>query len=230
MKRLGPRARVAALAGAGLLVAVIGYLAVVAPQRAKVSSLSSRIDAAQSALVAGQAARASAKRASAVELYALQRAMPLNDDVPGILLALDRLSGLSGVTLTSVQPAPRVALGDGSSAVPLKVTVDGKFTAIESFLKRLRGQVTLNKHGASAAGRLFAVDQIALNMATASTGAITASLSLNAFDYGSPPSPSATAGTQAATATTTTTTTTTGVTTTPTPGAVAAGSSGGPTG
>ena len=226
MKRLGPRARVAALAGAGLLVAVIGYLAVVAPQRAKVGSLSSRVDAAQSALVAGQAARASAKQASAVELYALQRAMPLSDDVPGILLALDRLSGLSGVNLTSVQPAPRVALGDGSSAVPLKVTVDGKFTAIERFLKRLRRQVTLNKHGASAAGRLFAVDQIALNMATASAGSITASLSLNAFDYGSPPSPSATAGTQAATATTTTT----GVTTTPTPGAVAAGSSGGPTG
>ena len=226
MKRLSPRVRIAGLCGAGLLVAVIGYLAVVAPQRSELGKLSSRIEMAQSALVAGQAARASASRPSAVDLYALQRAMPTTDDMPGIMLGLDRLSTLSDVTVDSVQPAPRVALGDGSSAVPLKVVVEGNFTAIESFLERIRNQVVVQAKGPAAAGRLFTVDQIGLSAASGAASTITATLSLNAFDYGSPPSVSATPGTQAATATTTN-----GVTTTPVPGqAVAAGSAGGPTG
>jgi Tfp pilus assembly protein PilO len=227
VKRLGLRARIAGLVGAGVLVAIIGYVAVVAPERARIGSLSSQISAAQTAFVSAQAARATARHASAVELYGLQRAMPSGDDMPGIVLALDRLSRSTGVTFDSVRPAPRVALGDGSSAVPLTVVIDGKFAAIESFLTRLRKQVTLRKQGPAAAGRLFAVDQVALATSTGAVGKLTATLSVNAFDYGSPPSASATAGTEAATATTTTD----GATKTPAPGqAVAAGSTGGAAG
>ena len=53
--------------------------------------------------------------------------------MPGILLALSHVARQSSVTVTSVHPSPPVTLGLGYSAIPISITITGRYTAISSF-------------------------------------------------------------------------------------------------
>jgi hypothetical protein len=195
-----------------LLVALGGFLVVVKPQQSKVQSLDTQIAIAQAQYAALHTAGSHTPHLHAAELFQLSRAMPDNDDMPGILIELSHLANVSSVALTAVQPSPRLALTDGSSAVPLRVTIDGSWTNIAIFLRHVRNEVQGTKQHLSIAGRLFDIDNIQIEPRlsdTAPAGTIEAVLTMNAFDYGAPPSPTATAGASGATSTTTTTTTTT---------------------
>lgn len=189
------RARIA-LAGGGatLAVALVGWLAVVAPARSHASRLAAQIDDAQSRVAMLEAEQARSPKAAARDLYRLSRAMPTQDDLPGILLELDRLAGSTSVTLQHVQPAARVTLADGSSALPLTVVVDGRYRAVTAFLRRLRLEVSAGGDRVVAAGRLFDADQVTLVTKGQGSPVVTATLQLVAFDYAAPPSGSWTPG------------------------------------
>jgi hypothetical protein len=180
-------------AGATLAVAATGWLALVAPARSHASRLATQIDDAQSQVVALEAAQARSPKAAARDLYRLERAMPTQDDLPGILLELDRLARASGVSLQHLQPSARVTLADGSSALPLTVAVEGRYPAITAFLRRVRLEVSAGTDRVVAAGRLFDTDQVTL-VGAQGDAKITATLQLVAFDYAAPPSGSWTPG------------------------------------
>lgn len=186
-----------------LIVALAGFLLAIQPQRTKLASVEAQDATAQSQFAAMHATKGHAPQIGAAQLFQLSRAMPKADDMPGILLGLSQLSAVSHVDLIAVTPQPRVALADGSSAVPLTVTINGDWTEISSFLRHVRDQVTLHGKRLAVGGRVFDVDSVALT--TQSKLPLQAVLAMNAFDYGAPPSATATAGTQAATTTTTTT-------------------------
>jgi Tfp pilus assembly protein PilO len=184
---------VAACVLATLLVGVVGYLAIVGPQRHDGDRLASRIAAAQSQLAAAEAARTRTSGGDAAAVYRLARAMPLADDEPGILLDLGRLAAAGGVQLVSVKPAPKVVLADGSSAVPLTVVVDGRYLQVTAFLRELRLQVRSGRSGVVAAGRLFVVDRADVSLDTGNS--VAATLQLNAFTYAAPATTTVTAPT-----------------------------------
>lgn len=189
------RARIA-LAGGGatLAVAVVGWFAVAAPARSHAGRLATQVEAAQNQVVTLEAAQARSPKAASRDLYRLARAMPTQDDMPGILLELDRLAGSSGVSLEHVQPAARVTLADGSSALPLTVVVDGRYGAITTFLRRLRLEVGAPVDRVVAAGRLFDADEVTLVTKGQGSPVVVATLQLVAFDYAAPPSGSWTPG------------------------------------
>ncbi|HEX7083352.1 MAG TPA: type 4a pilus biogenesis protein PilO [Gaiellaceae bacterium] len=191
MKRRPLLVKAGALALVAILVAVGGWFALVAPQRSHARDLSGRIAAAQAKLLALEAIGTDSGRVSAAQLYQLARAMPADDDVPGILLDLDRASTAAGVRLVSIKPSQRVAMPDGSFAVPVTAVVEGRYAKVTAFLARLRRQVRNGAHGVAAAGRLFAVDQAGLQVAG---DGVTATLQLDAFDYAAP-SPTTTTAT-----------------------------------
>lgn len=189
------RARIA-LAGGGatLAVAVVGWFAVAAPARSHAGRLATQVEDAQNQVVSLEAAQARSPKAASRDLYRLARAMPTQDDMPGILLELDRLAGSSGVSLEHVQPAARVTLADGSSALPLTVVVDGRYGAITTFLRRLRLEVSAPADRVVAAGRLFDADEVTLVTKGQGSPVVVATLQLVAFDYAAPPSGSWTPG------------------------------------
>jgi Tfp pilus assembly protein PilO len=205
------KAAIGGLVAAGLLVLVAGYLMVISPQSSKASALDADIASKQAQVDALHGPRANDKSLHANELFQLSRAMPTNDDQPGVLLELSRLAGASSVQLAAVAFQPRVALTDGSSAVPVRVTIDGSWAQFATFLRLVDNEVRANRAGFSIGGRLFTTDTIQIQPA-ASGGTIEAVLQMAAFDYGAPPSPTATAGGTSTTSTTTTTTTTTATT------------------
>jgi hypothetical protein len=203
--------QVAALLGLAVLVGVAGYLTAVRPQQAHARRLDGRIADAQAQLLALEQARSSAAAVSPAELYQLARAMPTADDVPDILLDLDRAARAAHVQLVSVRPSPDAPLADGSKAVPLTVVVGGSYAHATSFLRAMRSEVQRGRGGIVATGRLFGVDGVQLTLGEGND--VVATIQMNAFVYAPPP-----------TTTAASTTVTTTDASTPAPGAEAVGS------
>jgi Tfp pilus assembly protein PilO len=202
--------RIASLAALAVVVGVAGYLAAVRPEQAHARRLQQRIADAQAQLLALERTRSSAAAVSPAELYQLARAMPIADDLPDVLLDLDRAAAAAHVQLVSVRPSPDTTLPDGSKAVPLTVVVGGSYAHATAFLRAIRGAVRRGPDGIVATGRLFAVDGVQLTLGDGN--AVVATLQMNAFVY-APPAPTAATATAATTSPST-----------PAPGAEAVGS------
>jgi Tfp pilus assembly protein PilO len=176
---------VAALAGAAVVLAALGWLVLVAPARHREQRLDAGIASAQQELATLELAATTQKSGSAAELFDLSRAMPAGDDQAGTLLDLDRNARAAGVGLVSVVPSAQLSLADGSAALPLTVVVNGSYAQVAAFLRRLRLQVRAGATQVFSTGRLFDVDEVTI---AADKGArVSATLALAAFAYGPPP-------------------------------------------
>ncbi len=224
-KKLQPQVLIiGGLVAAGLLILVGGYLLLVSPESSKVSGLSNQLDDAQTQVIVAEGAQAKPVPFRASDLFRLARAMPSGTDMPGILLELSHVARQSSVTVTSVHPSPPVNLGIGYSAIPIAITVTGRYTAITRFEHLLRTSVRLRTvDNLVVGGRLFDSDTIALAPAAGASTAtgsgttppsgtaapkqpsdeLTASIGLDAFTFGGPPAVSATAGSGVSTSTST---------------------------
>lgn len=214
MKMLNVRRQplvIAGLVGLGMMVALLGFVAVVMPQKSKARDLDNQIVAAQARLVSLQLGGVRGPAIRAADLFQLARAMPSTPDMPGLLLDLSRAAEQSKVSLVTVTPNAPLVQADGSTALPLNVIVDGSWDGISTFVRTLRTDVTTSKTTLTVHGRLFVVDSVVLSAQPGAKQPLQATLTVNGFTYGS-----------AATLTSTTATTTTGTSTTPTAQAAAA--------
>jgi hypothetical protein len=212
-----PKTQTLAVAGFALLALVVagaGFLLMVQPQRSKARSVGKQIAAAQAQLESLHSGSGPPPAIRAADLFRLAHAMPGVDDMAGVVLDLSQLAANSKLKLVSIRPSPRVALADGSSALPISVTVDGNWKGLSAFLKTVRRRVELaGRNSLAVTGRLYDIDNVQVQSAP-TPNELEAVLTMDAFDYGAPPSPTATAGaangSTSAGATTTTTTTTSG--------------------
>jgi hypothetical protein len=142
----------------------------------------------------------------AADLFRLTEAMPDSQDVPGILLSVERLVQTSSLALVSIQPppvTPPVPSATGYTAVPVTVTVHGTFANVAKFLQRLRDSVVVTDGHLKVTNRLYIPTQISLSVVTGQT--LAASIGLSAFVYGTPPAPVVAPTDTTATTTTTST-------------------------
>jgi Pilus assembly protein, PilO len=152
-------------AGAGgvlLILAAIWFLGV-SPQNSKASSLDTEISATQAKIAQRRAELATPSaqvHVRASDLYRLTKAMPDQTDMAGIILAVNRLAAVHGLSFEGIQPVSPVSQV-GYNVQPLTVTVQGRFSAVSSFLSDLTTLVNVHKRALVATGRLFSVDQIA---------------------------------------------------------------------
>ena len=213
-----------------LLVAVVGYFLVVSPQRSKAASLQQQIGATQTQISDAQALIAKAKNAQKVkvaDLFKLTKAMPDAPDEAGVLLDLTNVAKASGIAFTAIDVLASSAL-PSYQVIPLQVQFDGNYYQLSDFLFRLRNLVDVRRGALDATGRLFAIDNIALDEGTHLFPDVRAQIKIDAFVYGTG-TPAAVAPTQSASAAgsgaAAPTTTTPGATST-TPGASASASAG----
>jgi Tfp pilus assembly protein PilO len=177
-----------AVAGIGivavLLLAVAGWLLVVSPKRSEASSVAERIADVESQLeIRSHQQQASSLPAGLTreQLRNVERALPDEPAVAGIVLQLSTLAAQSGVTLDTITPAPPTS-GQGYVTLPLTVVVDGRFFAVRSFLRRLRTLVSVNGKSVRASGRLFDVQAVDLEQ-TEPAPSVRASLTVQTFVY-----------------------------------------------
>ena len=195
----------------GLIVCAAGYFAAIAPERSKIGQLGGDIANAQTEVIAAEGANARPTPFRASDLYRLAKAMPGVNDMAGIVIGLRNVAAQSSVELTSVRPGTPVPLALGYSALPLAVTLTGKYTDVSRFVGLLQKDVRLvGATRLEVGGRLFDTDSIELLAATKGD-LLSATLALDAFVYTGTvlPSPTATTGQSTGTTTGSTTTTTT---------------------
>jgi hypothetical protein len=230
-KKLPQSAQIAIALAAVLVLALVGYFAVVKPQKGTAADLSTQVAATDKQIADARALLAKSKDAQKVrvaDLFRLTKAMPDQPDEAGIVLELTNVARESGIEFDSISPQGSTAL-TGYQVVPIDVVFEGNFFQLTDFLFRLRGLVDVRRGALAADGRLFTVDSVEFSEGELKFPEVKATLTVDAYIYGTGATVSAPPQT-AAPATTTTGTTTAGTTTptTTTPAAAAgSGSAGG---
>ncbi|HXY16597.1 MAG TPA: type 4a pilus biogenesis protein PilO [Gaiellaceae bacterium] len=204
---------IAASFGGAVLVAAAMWFLAISPQRSKASKLDTQIAAVQAQIVERRTALASPSaqvHLRASDLYRLTKAMPDQTDMAGIILSLNRLAQARNLSFEAIQPMAPVAQ-TGFSVQPLNVSVQGRFSAVSSFLGDLRRLVNVRKKALVASGRLFSVDQVSFGQPDDNKNFpdVKAQLVVDAFTFvggtfgapTTPTTPSASSGTEAAGAT-----------------------------
>jgi Tfp pilus assembly protein PilO len=170
----------------GVLAAVIlvaGVAFVVMPQRSHESRIDKQTAAAKLQLADIRAAAAVTTppvSVRATDLFRLSEAMPDDVRMPAILVQLASLAQASHLEITSIKPSTAVPLS-GYSAIPLAVTVTGKYAALTGFARRVRDMVVSSTRKLVVTGRLLDVNAVALTSADGRT--VSATLNLDAFSY-----------------------------------------------
>jgi type IV pilus assembly protein PilO len=174
-----------------------------------------------------------AQKVRVADLFRLTKAMPDQPDEAGIILELTNVARQSGIDFESISPSASTPQS-GYQVIPITVIFDGNFFQLTDFLFRLRNLVDVRRGALAADGRLFTVDSVQFGQGEAKFPEVKATLTVDAYIYGTGATVSAPPQTQvqAAPGTSgTTTTATTPTTTTPTtaspPATAAAGSTGG---
>jgi hypothetical protein len=188
----------AALAGAAVLVVVlVGWFALVSPQRSKAASLQTNIESTQAQVESTQAYVDNPATKKAVhDLTRLKKVLPDDPKVSQILRQLSAAASASGIALNTIGPGAAVA-SSGGEAVPVSLTLSGHYVNLERFLHLLRTQVVVKGTDVKGSGRLFAVDSIQFSgggaapsadgkSGASSSGPVSATVALEAFVYATP--------------------------------------------
>jgi Tfp pilus assembly protein PilO len=246
--------KIASIAGALLLVAIIGYFALIAPKRSTAASLKKQTAAVQQQIDANKSTgfMQALPAVRSANIFGLAKAMPKQVEMPNVILQLNQLASASGITFDQVTPTPSnasttvptTATTDPFAAQPIQVSFTGTFYNLVSFLQRVRNLVRVENGHLQAMGRLFDVSDVefclpnsasstcitqppsVINLPSPSGGTrfLHVTLTIDAL-VPQQPAPATTSTDTTSTSTTTTTTGTT--TTTPAPTSAAPSTSGG---
>jgi Tfp pilus assembly protein PilO len=200
--RLSKRTALAIAAVGVLAVVLVGWFALVSPQRSKASELDGKISESRTALQLADALnRPDQQRSTAVEARVLVKAMPNETQMSQILRQLSSAAKATRVRVNSVTPQTAAPLA-GYEAVPMTVVVEGRYLGIANFLGRLRTKVRVGPEKVRAKGRLYSVDSIQFVGGEDKT-LLQATMTVNAYRFGGAAAPPANTGTVPATSNTT---------------------------
>jgi Tfp pilus assembly protein PilO len=187
-----PKPAAIALVIVGLLVvAAAGYFLLISPQRSRSAELAKEVQAVQTEI---QARRAASEQASQVEpirvadLFRVSKAMPSTDDMPGVLLELNRIARETGIRFESITPQDASDAG-GYQRRPIDLIFDGNFYELSDFLFRLRSLVRVRGGELEATGRLFTVNSLNFVESERAFPQIKATLNVSAYVYGTGEAP-----------------------------------------
>lgn len=217
LNSLSKTAQVALVAAVLLLVAVVGYFALIAPKRSTAASLKKQTAAVQ-AQIAKNSSSGFMQALPAVRsanVFSLTQAMPNKLDTPDVILTLNGLAADSGLSFDTIQQSGGSAVSsvtptastDPFAAQPIQVQFTGSYYNLLAFLQRMRNLVRVEGGRLFTAGRLFDVTNINLAEGRKKWPQVQATLTIDEFV----PQP---VTLTTPTTTGTTSTTTTGTTTT----------------
>jgi len=206
VKRKLPRHAVPVIFAVGLLLfALVGWFAVINPQRSQAKDLQKQIDETRSqvlVLTAAQSQKGPTRELVKVaDLFRLSKAVPDAIRMPDILLELSKVAGEAGIAFDSLAPSAPVARA-GYSVVPINVVFEGNYFTLSDLLYRLRNLVEVHSGSLVSTGRLFVIDHVAFSQGRGGFPTLQATLTVDAFIYTGLPDPTATTTSTQSTTTT----------------------------
>ena len=192
--QLNRTGKIGAMIAADLAVALLGWFVLVSPQRHQATTTANSVNATQAEIQAAQSDATALNRAAATpketqpaietaDLYRLAKAMPASVDMPDLLLELDQVSRASGVSVLTFSPGAATAVGT-YSVIPVNVTLTGDFYSLTDMLYRLRRLVAVRDGALDATGRLFSVASVQLTPSSTGSKALSATVTVDAYSYG----------------------------------------------
>jgi Tfp pilus assembly protein PilO len=182
-----PKPAAIALVIVGLLVVtLLGYFVAISPQRSKSADLASEAQAIETQIQALRIANAQVRNSEPIrvaDLFRVSKAMPDTDDMPGMLLELNRIARESGIHFESITPQDAADAG-GYMRRPIDLVFDGNYYELSDFLFRLRSLVRVRGGQLEATGRLFTVNSLNFTESERKFPQIKATLSVSAYVYG----------------------------------------------
>jgi Tfp pilus assembly protein PilN len=173
-----------------LIVLLIGWFALVSPQRSKANTLDSQISTVDTQLADAQRLLAAPNKAqTANALRAATRALPDTPQTSAILKQLSAMVVASRTELQSIGPGAIAATG-GAEPYPLTLSLTGRYFALQKFVRLLQQSADAKNGKITGKGRLYSIDGISFGGAGAApgqaSGTLTAAVNLNAYVYGPP--------------------------------------------
>jgi Tfp pilus assembly protein PilO len=207
----------AVIAPALLIVAAVGYFLLVKPKQDDAAKKADEIAQLETQIEVALAAQREPKRddPSAIkvaDLFQVTKAMPDDEDLPGIILELNAVAEAAGVEFVSISPQAAAVQGN-YTALPINLAFEGNYFDLTDFIFRLRNLVSVRDGKLDAAGRLFALDSLSMAEGPNGFPTIAAALTVTAFVYATTPPAAAPVAPPATDGSTTGTTDTTGTTT-----------------
>jgi Tfp pilus assembly protein PilO len=182
-----PKPAAIAIVVVGLLVvSALGYFLLISPQRSKSAELTTEAQAVQTQIQTLRIANAQVRKAEPIrvaDLFRVSKAMPDTDDMPGVLLELNRIARETGIRFESITPQ-EVADAGGYLRRPIDLVFDGNFYELSDFLFRLRSLVRVRGGQLEATGRLFTVNSLNFVESEREFPRIKATLNVSAYVYG----------------------------------------------
>lgn len=194
MKGLPKPAAIAIVIVALLVVSAAGYFLLISPQRSKSAELSAEAQSVQAQIQALRIANAQVRDIEPIrvaDLFRVSKAMPDTDDMPGMLLELNRIARDTGIRFESITPQDATDSG-GYLRRPIDLIFDGNYYELSDFLFRLRSLVRVRGGQLEATGRLFTVNSINFVESERNFPRIKATLSVSAYIYGTGVAPTPT--------------------------------------
>ena len=120
--------------------------------------------------------------------YRLATALPKSVDMPGVIYDVQRLAAKHKLSFTSIKPEPTPVVGDGYTATPVALEVQGRFSDLSSFLGELRSLVRVRHGRLDTRGRLYSVGGIDIGapQSPAIFPVVLAKVTLNAYAFSAP--------------------------------------------
>jgi Tfp pilus assembly protein PilO len=202
---------IGAIVGADLVLLLGGWFLLVSPQRSHASSASQQLQQTQDELTklgaaAGKLSHPKQPLIKTAALYRLAQAMPTSADEPDLMLGLDQLAHSLGVKVLGISPLTPTAVAGGYTQLPLTVSLQGSYGSLTRYLHTLRLLVSIRHGVLHSTGRALNVTSVILASAAAGKQE-QATVSLDAYAYGTvagaTPLPSTTTGTTSTSTTTT---------------------------
>jgi Tfp pilus assembly protein PilO len=212
---LSTRAQVALIAATLLLVALIGYFALIAPKRSTAAGLQKQTAAIQAQIESNRSSAFTqalpAVRSASV--FRLAMAMPTQLQTPDVILQLSALAKDSGISFDQIQPSGASSststpgTTDPFAAEQIQVAFTGSYYDLVTFLQRMRNQVRVEDGRLFTQGRLFDVTGVTFQEGAKGWPQISATLTINEFvpqsvQPAAPTTPGSTDTTSTATTTT----------------------------
>ncbi len=181
------KALVGVLAAMLLLAALAAYFLLISPQRSKAAELAKEAATTREEITRLRALVRQTEQTEPIrvaDLFRLTKAMPSNEDMPGMILQLNRIARDTGIRFDSITPQAPVE-ANGAQAVPINLVFQGNYFELSDFLFRLRNLVGVRGGKLDATGRLFVVDTVSFSEGEKKFPQIAATLTVSAYVYGS---------------------------------------------
>jgi Tfp pilus assembly protein PilO len=186
VKGLPKPAALAIVITALLVFSAVGYFVLISPQRSKSAELAEETYAVQTQIQTLRIANAQVRKTEPIrvaDLFRVSKAMPDTDDMPGVLLELNRIARETGIRFESITPQEGADAG-GYLRRPIDLVFDGNFYELSDFLFRLRSLVRVRGGQLEATGRLFTVNSLNFVESEREFPRIKATLNVSAYVYG----------------------------------------------